>query len=260
MIEDFASTLWSIPGAPPDLRALEQACLNAVPAPYQAFDGPLLFRAFLGGTGRANSIVSLSPDPDAALLPRIARMEARAAARGIPCRFRSTPLDPPGLAGLLHARGYTEQDETLVLLGSLGAMVRPDAAVRVLAGPEPDWMAVVATAEYQLEARRAEKTRMPELLAIPAAWLVLEVQGTPAASLFVVADGVLCGMFDLAVRPEFRRQGLAARIMGAGAAWAAQRGAIWKWSQVSAGNVASLALNARMGMGEMYRYRYLRKG
>jgi GNAT superfamily N-acetyltransferase len=259
VIQDFASTIWSAPGAPPDLRALEQACLNAVPAPYQAFDGPLLFRAFLGGTGRANSIVSLSPENDAGLQPRIARMEARAAARGIACRFRSTPLDPPGLETLLRARGYTDHDETLVLLGPLGGMVRPDAAVRALSGPDTAWMEVVGTAEYQVDARRAEKARMPELLAVPAAWLVLEEDGMAAASLFVVADGTLCGMFDLAVRPEYRRRGLAARIMGAGAAWAAQRGAIWKWSQVSATNTASLMLNARMGMGEMYRYRYFRR-
>jgi GNAT superfamily N-acetyltransferase len=241
----------------PDVLALERATLTAVPAPRLAFDGNFVQRAFLGGTGRANSASSLDPGPDRELPERLARIAARYAALGLTPRFRSTPLDPPGMQEMLRARGFVERDETQVLAGPVERLARADAAVEVLERPEPEWLGVVATAEHQVPARRQEKLRMPELLAIPAAWLLLREEGRPAASIFVSADAELGGIFDLAVRPEFRRRGLGARIAAAAAHWAAARGARWLWAQVSSSNTASLGLNFTLGLREAYRYRYL---
>lgn len=253
---------------PPDVAALERATLAAVPAPRVGFDGPFVIRAFLGGTGRANAASALPPGPaapDPDLPARLARIEAHYTCLGLPPRIRSTPLDPPGLGTLLAARGWRERDETLVLGGALdgiaaAAAATPGVTVEVLDGPAEDWLAVVATAEHQTPARRAEKLRMPELLLPPAAWLLLRVPppsaARPAASLFVVADGPLAGFFDLAVHPEFRRRGLGARVMAAGAAWARAQGAVCAYAQVAAANAPSRALNAGLGLREAYRYRY----
>ena len=246
--------------APPDILLVEQATLTAVPAPIIAFDGPLVLRRFLGGTGRANAVCGLDRRPDADLPARIARAEAFYAAAGLPCRFRSTPLDPAGLTDLLAARGYAAQDHSQVIGGPLARFARHDPAVRFLAGPEPAWMEVVATAEHQSVARRAEKARMGELLGVPAAWVLLEVDGIAAASAFVTAQGRCAGLFDLAVRPDFRRRGLGQRVMSAAGAWAADRAADWAYAQVSCTNQASLAMNGALGMVEHYRYAYWRKG
>ncbi len=246
---------------PPGILEIEQATLTAVPAPILAFDGPFVLRRFLGGTGRANAACGLDPRPDADLAGRIARAEAFYAAAGQPCRFRSTPLDPAGLTDLLAARGYTAHDHSQVIGGPLSAFARHDAAVRFLDGPAPEWMAVVATAEHQAPARRAEKSRMPELIGVPAAWVLLEIEGTAAACAFVTAQGRCAGLFDLAVRPDFRRRGLGQRVMSAAGAWAADQGADWAYAQVSCTNVASLTMNAGLGLTEHYRYAYwLRKG
>lgn len=242
---------------PGEVAALERACLTALPAPRHGFDGPFVLKAFLGGTGRANAVCSTDPAPDPDLPVRVGRIEASYARLGLPCRFRLTPLDPPGLDTLLRARGYADGEETIVLAGPSQPVVDP--AVRVLAGPEPAWMAVVATAEYQTAARRAEKLRVPELLTAPAAWLLLQEDGVDAACLFAVADGPYCGIFDLATRPEFRRQGLGERIIQAAAHWAAGLGAGTTWAQVATTNAASLALQRRVGLREVYRYRYLIK-
>ena len=245
-------------GPPPGVAALERAALSAVPAERVAFDGPFVIRGFLGGTGRANAASSLDPAPDPALPARVARIEAAYARMGLPCRFRSTPLDPAGLALLLRRRGYAERDETVVLAGPVAAVARPDPEVAALSGPEPEWLDVVATAEYQTEARRAEKLRLPALLALPAAWLVLRREGRALACVFVVAQGPLAGIFDLAVRPEAKRKGLGRRIVAAAADWAArEHGAAWLWGQIAATNAPSLALNQGLGLREVYRYRYL---
>ncbi|MBR0649136.1 GNAT family N-acetyltransferase [Roseomonas terrae] len=241
---------------PPDVLSLERATLTAVPAPRNGFDGPFVLRAFVGGTGRANAASSLDPAPDAALPERVARIEARYAALGLPVRFRSTPLDPPGLVELLASRGYVAKDETAVLVAPIGTIAVPDAAAESRSAPDADWMAVTATAEHQGPRRREEKQGTAPLLTVPGAWITLRENGAAMAVASVVAAGPLAGYFDLAVRPEFRRRGLAARAVRAAADWARGQGAEWLFCQVAAANIASLALNAGLGMREAYRYTY----
>jgi GNAT superfamily N-acetyltransferase len=241
----------------PDVLPIERATLTAVPAPKLLFAGPFLARAFLGGTGRANAACSLDPSAVEGLEKPVVEVEAFYRRAGLACRFRSTPLDPPGLRELLLRRGYRELDESLVLLGPVSAFAAADPGTEPLGRPEADWMEVVATAEHQVPARRAEKVGQAELLGVPAAWMLLREGGRPAATAFVAVQGELAGLFDLAVRPEYRRRGLGQRVMAAAAAWAAGQGARWAYAQVASTNAASLALNARLGLRPRYGYRYL---
>jgi ribosomal protein S18 acetylase RimI-like enzyme len=243
-----------------DIAALERACLTALPAQRHAWDGGFVLKAFLGGTGRANSCCSLDPAPDAGLAARIGRIEATYHRLGLTSRFRSTPLDPPGLAEALLARGHAlDKDDTIVHAGPLAVIAQADAAVRDEAGTTEAWMALIATAEYQTPARRAEKLRNPDLLAARGAWLVLREAGVDAACLFAVADGAHCGIFDLATRPEYRRRGLGARLIRAAADWAQALGATTLYAQVASSNQASRALQESLGLRAAYRYRYYTK-
>lgn len=244
----------------PGILAIERATLSAVPAPRIAFEGGFVVRSFAGGTGRANAACPLDPSPDPDLAERIARIEGFYARAGFRPRFRSTPLDPPALAKLLEARGYHPLDESQVICGPLGETFRDDPDCTALPGPDADWTAVMASGEHQVPARQVEKARMPELLGVPAAWILLRDGGMPAACAFVTADGPLAGLFDLAVRREFRRRGLGSRVMSAAGAWARTQGARFAYAQVSCTNIASLTLNAALGLRERYRYRYFLPG
>lgn len=241
---------------PPSVAALERATLTTVPAPRVAFDGPFVVRAFQGGTGRANAASSLDASPDPALADRVVRIERRYRDLGLVPRFRSTPLDPPGLKALLLDRGYAEKDETVILLAPIDRIAAPDAETTVAAAPDEEWVGVIATTEYQTDARRAEKRGTPDLLLARGGWLTLRQGGVAAASLSVACDGAFAGFFDLAVRPEFRRRGLAQRITRAGAAWARDQGAEWLFAQVAASNAASRGMCGGLGMEEAYRYVY----
>jgi GNAT superfamily N-acetyltransferase len=240
----------------PTILEIERATLSAVPAPRIAFDGGFVVRSFAGGTGRANAACPLDGAPDPELAGRIERIEGFYRRAGLRPRFRSTPLDPPGLAAMLEARGYRPHDESQVICGTLGDLFRADPDCAALAGPEPDWTMVMASGEHQVPARQAEKARMPELLGVPAAWILLRIGGEPAACAFVTSDGTLAGLFDLAVGPKYRRQGLGRRVMSAAGAWARGQGARFAYAQVACSNAASLALNAGLGLTERYRYRY----
>jgi GNAT superfamily N-acetyltransferase len=240
----------------PDVAALERATLTMVPAPRNGFDGGFVLRAFAGGTGRANAASSLDPSPDPGLEARVARIAARYEALGLPVRFRATPLDPPGLETLLAGQGYIAKDETIVLAAPIAGLAAAVPGAEARPAPDADWMAVTATAEHQGPARRREKEGTPPLLTVPGAWITLREGREATAVASVAAAGVLAGYFDLAVRPEHRRKGLAARAVGAAAHWAQGQGAEWLFCQVATANAASLALNTGLGMREAYRYRY----
>lgn len=235
---------------------LERASHTAVPALRTAFDGPFLMRAFLGGTGRANAASAIDPSADAGLPERLERIAAAYRRVGLTPRFRSTPLDPPALEEMLLERGYREADASLVMAGPLEAFAAPDAALEVLPAPTEEWLAVVATAEYQSEQRRAEKMQAPSLMLVPAAWLVLRVEGQAAAVGQVAADGRLLGFFDIATAPAFRRRGLARRLLAAAAVWGRTQGATTGWLQVSATNAPARGLYEALGLREIYQYRY----
>jgi GNAT superfamily N-acetyltransferase len=149
------------------------------------------------------------------------------------------------------------KDETIIFVVPAEDIARADADVSVLPTPDRDWMAVTATAEHQVPARRAEKERAVGMMMVPAAWLVLHEAGKPVACMSAVADGELAGFFDLAVVPEARRRGLSARISRAAAHWAQAQGARWIWAQVAASNQASCAAQQSLGMREAYRYVYI---
>jgi N-acetylglutamate synthase len=244
-----------MPMPDPAVAQLEHASHTAVPAARVGFDGPFLVRAFLGGTGRANATSALSAAPDPELGARIPRIEATYARLGLAARFRSTPLDPPGLAEALLARGYAQDKDSLVMAGP-AAFAAADPAVQALDGPGEDWLSVISTADYQTPARREEKTRAAAMMTVPAAWMLLRLDGRPAAAAQVAADGPLAGLFDVAVHPDFRRRGLARRVLGAALFWAAGHGAETAWLQVSADHAPAVALYRALGLREMYRYRY----
>ncbi|WP_376098367.1 GNAT family N-acetyltransferase [Roseomonas sp. CCTCC AB2023176] len=237
------------------IARLERAALNAVPAPRVAWDGPFVVRAFRGGTGRGNAACSLDPASDPGLEARVARIEAHYTHLGLPARFRSTPLDPPGLVELLQARGYREVEGAVILAGTLPPIEPEDA--EWADAPTHDWLSVLATAEHQTQARRQEKVEAVPLLSRPAAWLVLRRDGQPAAVGHAVADDGLLGIFDVATAPAARRTGLGRAVLGALAGWGMARGATRCWLQVAPSNAPALTLYAGSGMTEVYRYRYL---
>lgn len=95
------------------------------------------------------------------------------------------------------------------------------------------------------------------LFAVPGtlAWLAVDPDGRPDATLMV---RVLAGQADiltLAVRPGARRQGLAVRLLGA-AEWAVSRaGPVEIFLEVAESNAAAIALYRAAGFAESGRRR-----
>jgi ribosomal protein S18 acetylase RimI-like enzyme len=85
---------------------------------------------------------------------------------------------------------------------------------------------------------------------------VAETEGVTTGAVRGAIIGDLLHVSRLAVRPEFRRRGLAAALMGAVGAWGHDLGASWVVLQVSVTNAPALALYRGIGFTEHHRYRY----
>jgi GNAT superfamily N-acetyltransferase len=80
----------------------------------------------------------------------------------------------------------------------------------------------------------------------------------PVATGRGVADSGWTGVFDLATRPEARRQGAGTAVLAALAGWSEQQGAPRLYLQVD--SPAALGLYARAGFRELCTYHYRTRG
>lgn len=191
-------------------------------------------------------------DPEAA----IDAVEAFYAARGLPARFKLTEgaTAPVDLAGRLAGRGYATHGETLVMTGAVSGAA--DADVTLSDRPDPAFETVlVASAKGDLVDARERLEGLARIPA-PARFARLAVEGRAAALGACAVDGQAAGIFGMRTDPDFRRLGLARRVLGALLAEAEGLGARTAYLQVEAANAPAIALYAARGFSTAYRYRY----
>lgn len=231
------------PRAP--LAALERAGVKAWPALETADLGGWLWRYSSGGSQRANSVATLAFD-GRDLAEAIADVEARYRRVGAAPRFQITGAAVPSdLDAHLAARGYRINDPCT----TLARAVAPDEAwpdgAETTEAPTPDWLAVYGSV---LTADRVQVA--PRILARvpgPRAFCAVRREGRVVSTALAVADGPVAVAECVATAPDARRQGAAAAVMQAVAAWAAERGAHSLALGAVATNTAAQQLYARSG-------------
>lgn len=241
------------------LERIEEAALNAWPAPRQmVYDGWLL-RFAAGYTKRANSV-----NPRyASSLPfeeKLAYCEGVYAEAGLPLLFRmAEPFIPDGLAPALEKAGYTAFDPTLIL----GREIQQEKELC------KGWEAKSLGQDKWLQLR-ADLTETPlvkwavhaEILnaIVPRKTLVgLFVDGTPVACGMGVLEGTLLGYFSVLTAAGERRKGYGGAVMQALTQWGADWGAGFGYLQVEGDNEPARVMYARLGFDPCYAYHYCRK-
>ncbi|WP_106181731.1 GNAT family N-acetyltransferase [Prauserella shujinwangii] len=235
---------------------LEQACADAWPAQVERRLGDWRLRAAGGFTGRANSALALGdpgrPVPDA--LSEICEFAHAHRIEPMAQAVRGGPVeDALARAGWVPHETYVNGHEVSVLLGPLrpGARGTGEDGVRVLGAPTPGWWELTVDRPEPTEAERHVLTggaRVGYGVATREGRTVGAVRGAVAGGVLLVAR--------LAVRPEYRGQGLGTALMAAVGGWAGRHGATRCALQVSVRNERALALYERLGFGEHHRYRY----
>jgi ribosomal protein S18 acetylase RimI-like enzyme len=134
-----------------------------------------------------------------------------------------------------------------------------DPEVTLSAELGDDFTGVFADAAFGRTADAAE--RLAALARMPArrAFAVLRQGGRPAAVGACAVEGAWAGIIGMRTAPDFRRLGLARRLLRSLAAFARDAGAIRGYLQVEAPNAPAIALYEAEGFTRQYLYHYWRK-
>jgi ribosomal protein S18 acetylase RimI-like enzyme len=208
---------------------------EAWPAPYAEYAGGWKLRFAGGVTKRANSALPVDPLQD------LDTAERFYADRGLPAVFS---LDGPSpLDRELSARGYTVVDPTLVLTAPL----RPGETgpVKIEDHPSPDWMRIWTSVE-------GNPAATPIMTGVAADYALLEGMAVGRG----VPQGDWYGIYCMAVLPECRRQGLAARVLRELLRRGHDSGARQAYLAVVESNAAARALYERAGFTVAGGYHY----
>ncbi|MGA0599918.1 GNAT family N-acetyltransferase [Caulobacter sp. KR2-114] len=207
-----------------------------------------------GFSGRVNACWPLG-EPDRPLDQAIAAVEAWYRDQGRPVfKLAGDATRPRDLADRLAARGYRAYTDTVVMTGPV--LGEADPLVRIVADLDPAFAAVFAAAGNGDPADARERLQTLERMPHPRGLARLDRDGAPVAIGAVAVEGPWAGIFAMRTDPAHRRLGLAWRVFQALLAHAAAQGARHGYLQVEAGNDPALALYARAGFAEAYRYCY----
>lgn len=237
-----------------DIVALEDVSARAWPALHIGRIGGWRLNASTGHTGRANTCWALEA-PDRPVEAALEATEAWYAGHGLPPKFKTVDgrEAPAELPALLFARGYAPNTETLVMVGPVGGT---NDGVVLTAEPDAAFQTVLFEALYRDQADADERLATLRRIPQPMFFARIDVDGQPAAVGACAVDSGWGGISVMRTSPRYRRQGLAGRIVAALLAAAAGAGATRSYLQVEAYNVNAVALYAKFGFREAYRYRY----
>lgn len=243
----------------PSLLTLETAAFATWPALRQVQDGHWLWRWGLGYTKRANSLNFLDPEDTADLIPRLDRMIALSARNHIPFVARLSPLAPPEIETELLGRGFVAFEQSRVLWRSLEAM-DPDGDndFTIAAPPDEGWIADQCSLAGYDRPKEAGLRAILACYAVPVFGITLHEGAQAVASCLIAISGGIACPLNVVTAQEHRGRGLGLRLMRVALRHAHAEGARSTALAVIAGNKPAEALYARLGYGEIYRYRYLR--
>jgi GNAT superfamily N-acetyltransferase len=239
--------LKAVPPGRPEVVALEAVATRGWPAPETEWLGEWLLRAGEGWTRRANSALLLG-DPGMPVPEALERVKAWYAERGLPARL-VVPL--PAFAPADHAaegHGWRPDVDVDVLTGPVVATPL-DPEVRLSATPGPEWEAAYAARSVPPVGRRI--LTAPDTVTFGS---IVDGSAVVAIGRGVVVDGWL-GIAAMEVAPEYRRRGLAHRMLGGLLSWGASAGADRCYIQVEATNPKALSLYRKAGFTPHHRSR-----
>ncbi len=230
---------------------LELTCSRAWPPLVEGRIGDWSLRWADGFTARANSALAIGdpgkPLPEA--LNGICDFAHDRRIQAVVQVIQDTPIERAlEAAGWVHHVEHRPDHEVRVLTGTLPRGT--SAGCEILDEPTSGWWELTAGGPVPTEAQRHV------LSTGKIAFGIATVDGVTAGAVRGALVGEWLHVARLAVRPEFRRRGLAGRLMNAAGEWGAAQGATGLVLQVALGNPGAFALYTGMGCTEDHRYRY----
>jgi ribosomal protein S18 acetylase RimI-like enzyme len=234
---------------------VDEACMNACPAPRQVMLRGWLARISGGPMRRTNS-VNPQQGGDHDPRPLMAAFDRLYKANGQPTLYR-VPSMAVGMAAALDAEGFAPQAETRTLFADMAEPPAPDAAVELLGRPSEAWFGL----RFKMNVGEEDSfRRMTAAIALPRAFAAVRLEGEVVAIAYGVIDQGLLIIEAVATAPDARNRGLARSTVGTLMAWGRSQGADASALQVMAANAPAVTVYTALGFNrELYRYHYRRK-
>jgi len=241
------------------LERIEEAALNAWPAPRQVIYDGWLLRFASEYTKRANSINPLYPSS----IPfdeKIAHCEHLYALAGLPALFRlPEPFTPDGLVPALAKAGYAAFDPTLVLGREVHVQDGGSNGVEVRQMEKDAWLCLRADLTGKSLAKWMKHGEILNTIIPRKALFGLFAKGKPLACGMGVVEGNLLGFFSVLTAPTERKKGYGRKMMHVLTNWGVREGADYGYLQVEDDNEPAKAMYTRLGFSLCYKYDYYRK-
>ncbi len=240
---------------------LETLTASAWPALATEIYDAWVLRFARGYTKRANSITPLVTDVKGALPDeeKIAYCEQRYAEQNQPAIFKLTAASQD-LDDLLAARGYSQIDLSSVQqLSLINFAVERDSAVRMSAQVSDAWFTQFAELNQVAAQHRAAARQMLASYVCPTQFAALYQGEQVVACGFAIIQQHTLVLYDIVSYSQQRRQGYALRLIEQLLAWGKDNGATSAVLQVVVANDPAMALYAKLGFTEQYRYWYRRQ-
>ena len=238
------------------IRRIEQISLNAWPARHTVvYDGWLL-RLTNGVTRRANAVYPLF-DSTIDLESKIAFCEHFYASRNLPTIFKLTKSSfPEILDEKLADLGYLRDAETSVQVIDTDSFSEIGAQVEIEPQMSDEWLEQFMAFNGYEPALRDGYRQIMEQIGFKTAFLSLKMDGNCVGCGLGVVEGEFVGIFDVVVKPDFRRRGYGREVVESLIAWGKRQGATTAYLQVMLNNLRAMRLYEMIGFAEIYRYWY----
>ena len=239
------------------IRSMEERSLNAWPALQTLIYDGWVLRFAQGYTRRANSVNPLYPSTQD-VNEKIRACEQMYSGKGLSTIFKMTSQSNPAqLDALLAGQGYQTDAHTSVQLVDLENCTAAASSKIDLASELPDaWLLAYDRMSNVGAESRSTHAHILRSILPEKRFASINLDGRLiACGLGVCQDGWI-GLYDIVTDPDFRRQGYGRLLIEGLLAWAKSRGAQRGYLQVMLNNPPALALYAKLGYREAYRYWY----
>ena len=241
------------------LSQIEDAALNAWPAPRQMIYDGWMLRFANGYTKRANS-VNVHFESKLSLAEKLRVCEKIYERMGLPVIFRlPDPFVSPELMAALDQAGHQVFDPTYVLGQEIERREKIPETVQMREMDPEAWVKLRAeltgtSVDHWRVHREILKVIVPEKVL-----LGMYINDRAVACGMGVVEGDLLGYFSIYVGEQFRRNGYGEIMMWGLTNWGVDRGAKFGYLQVEGDNQPALALYEKMGFKVCYRYVYSKR-
>ena len=242
------------------IERIEEAALNAWPAPRQLlYDGWLL--RFTGGPSKRVNSVNVRYRGSLPYEEKIRFSEKVYDRVGLPVIFRlPEPFTSPGLHAALESAGYFDFDPTFVLGRelTLPETLTGDLTVRQL--DPAAWISLRAALMGVPAADLAIHRQILDVIVPQKVLIGLFKADMPVACGMGVLEGGLLGYFSIYTGKVQRRRGYGRAVMSALSKWGSENGANYGYLQVEGDNTPGIAMYKALGFEQCYSYWYMKKG